>query len=93
MIHQFILKYSSFIVMLNITYQEYQSSHHSVTSAGRAENQCWRRWHSFLDPNIDRASGCTGKWIEDEASKLKDSIQLHGEEERVIYVGGNVILL
>jgi hypothetical protein len=31
-----------------------------------------------LDPSIDRANGRTGKWTEDEDSKLKDAVQTHG---------------
>jgi hypothetical protein len=37
---------------------------------GRTKKQCWNRWKHVLDPNIDRAIGRTGKWIEDEGSKL-----------------------
>jgi hypothetical protein len=31
-----------------------------------------------LDPSIDRTNGCTGKWVEDEDSKLEDAVQTHG---------------
>jgi hypothetical protein len=31
-----------------------------------------------LSPSIDRTNGLTGKWAEDEVSKLKDAVQAHG---------------
>jgi myb proto-oncogene protein len=31
-----------------------------------------------LDPSIDRTTGRTGKWVEDEDIKLKDAAQTHG---------------
>jgi hypothetical protein len=36
---------------------------------GRTSSQCMRRWKNFLDPNIDRGSGRTGKWTIDEDKK------------------------
>jgi ubiquitin len=45
---------------------------------GRTRYQCYNRWHSALDPNIDRANGRTGKWTEDEDIKLKGAVQTHG---------------
>jgi hypothetical protein len=45
---------------------------------GRTRSQCWSRWTEVLDPNIDRASGRTGKWTAVEDSKLKDAVQTHG---------------
>jgi hypothetical protein len=45
---------------------------------GRTEKQCNKRWHDGLDPSIDRVSGRTGKWTEDEDIKLKDAVQMHG---------------
>jgi hypothetical protein len=45
---------------------------------GRTRGQCYDRWKDVLDPSIDRESGRTGKWTEDESSKLKDAVQLHG---------------
>ena len=41
----------------------------------RRKSQCCMRWHYFLDPNNDGASGCKGKWAEDEDRKLKDAAQ------------------
>jgi hypothetical protein len=37
---------------------------------GRTKVQCKYRWKATLDPSIDRASERTGKWAEDEDSKL-----------------------
>jgi uncharacterized protein (DUF2237 family) len=45
---------------------------------GRTKNQCFHRWQDALDPSIDRTSGRSGKWAEDEDSKLKDAVQTHG---------------
>jgi hypothetical protein len=50
----------------------------SALVPGRTKKQCWSRWHDALDPSIGRASGRTGKWAEDEDSKLKDAVQIHG---------------
>jgi myb proto-oncogene protein len=44
----------------------------------RTRSQCKNRWHNALDPSIDRANKRTGKWAEDEDSKLKDAVQTHG---------------
>jgi hypothetical protein len=44
----------------------------------RTKKQCQCRWYSVLDPSIDRTSGHSGKWSEDEDIKLKDSVQTHG---------------
>jgi hypothetical protein len=45
---------------------------------GRTRRQCHCRWKDALDPNIDRIPpGRTGKWKEDEDSKLKDAVQTH----------------
>jgi hypothetical protein len=44
----------------------------------RTRIQCWSRWHDVLIPSIDRANGRTGKWAEDEDSKLKDAVERHG---------------
>jgi hypothetical protein len=44
---------------------------------GRTKQQCRDRWKDALDPSIDRANGSTGKWAEDEDSKLKDAVQTH----------------
>jgi myb proto-oncogene protein len=46
---------------------------------GRTKSQCSSRWHTISNPNIDRTPpGRTGKWEEDEDSKLKDAVQTHG---------------
>jgi myb proto-oncogene protein len=45
---------------------------------GRTRNQCRSRWRDVLDPNIDQANGRTGKWTEDEDSKLKDAVKRYG---------------
>jgi hypothetical protein len=42
---------------------------------GRTRLQCYNRWH---DDKIDRANGRTGKWSEDEDSKLKGEVQRYG---------------
>jgi myb proto-oncogene protein len=47
----------------------------------RTKNQCWKRWHNGLDPSIDRANRLTGKWSEDEDSKLKNAVQKHGGKD------------
>jgi hypothetical protein len=53
----------------------------SALVPGRTRIQCYNRWHNGLDPNIERASGRTGKWAEDENSKLKDAVQTHGDKD------------
>jgi hypothetical protein len=50
----------------------------------RTKIQCMNRWHDVVDPNIGGASGRTGKWTEDEDSKLKDAVQLHGGKDWVV---------
>jgi hypothetical protein len=45
---------------------------------GRVRKQCLRRWYDALTPSIDRSNGRTGKWSEDEDSKLKNAVQKHG---------------
>jgi hypothetical protein len=42
---------------------------------GRTKLQCNNRWKYTLNPRIDRTTRCTGKWSEDEDSKLKDAVQ------------------
>jgi hypothetical protein len=44
----------------------------------RKKKQYRKRWHSALDPSIDRANGRTGAWAEGEDIKLKDVVQTHG---------------
>jgi hypothetical protein len=48
---------------------------------GRTKIQCRNRWYDALDPIIGRANGRTGKWAEDEDSKLKDAVQTHGGKD------------
>jgi hypothetical protein len=45
---------------------------------GRTRSQCSHRWHDVSDPSIERVSGRTGKWAEDEDIKLKAAVQTHG---------------
>jgi hypothetical protein len=45
---------------------------------GRTVSQCYYRWKDVLDLSIDRANGRTGKWTEDEDSKLQDAVKTHG---------------
>jgi hypothetical protein len=45
---------------------------------GRKRISCQHRWHAFLHPTIALAAGREGLWAEDEDSKLKDAVQLHG---------------
>jgi hypothetical protein len=47
----------------------------------RTKLQCRSRWHGALNHNIDRAPpGRSGKWTEDEDSKLKDVAQTPGSK-------------
>jgi myb proto-oncogene protein len=48
---------------------------------GRTRTQCQQRWHNGLNPSIDWANGRTGKWAEDEDSKLKDAVKTHGDKD------------
>jgi hypothetical protein len=45
---------------------------------GRGKKDCQNRWHSFVDPSIDRTPGGSATWTEDEDEKLKDAVQTHG---------------
>jgi hypothetical protein len=45
----------------------------SALVPGRTKNQCRSRWH-----RPHHVVGRTGKWTEDEDSKLKDAVQTHG---------------
>jgi hypothetical protein len=47
----------------------------------RSINQCRSRWRYVLDPGIGGANRRAGKWIEEEDSKLKDAVQMHGEKD------------
>jgi hypothetical protein len=44
----------------------------------RTKKQCYNRWQQVLDLSIDRASGRTGRWAEEEDSKLKDAVHTNG---------------
>jgi hypothetical protein len=49
---------------------------------GRTSSQCSNRWHRVLDPSISpTANRRTGKWNEDEDTKLKNAVHKHGGEE------------
>jgi hypothetical protein len=48
---------------------------------GRTRSQCLSRWKNVLNPNIDRASGRTGKWTAVEVIKLKAAVQMHGGKD------------
>jgi hypothetical protein len=48
---------------------------------GRTRKQCNERWKNSLVPSFDRANGRTGKWAEDEDSKLKDAVQMCGGKD------------
>jgi hypothetical protein len=50
---------------------------------GRTRNQCSSRWHNTLNPSIARSNGRTGKWTEDEDSKLKHAVQTHSGKDWV----------
>jgi hypothetical protein len=50
---------------------------------GRSKKQCSYRWKHVLDPSIDRASGRSSKWVEDDVIKLKSAIQTHGDKDWV----------
>jgi uncharacterized protein (DUF2237 family) len=63
--------------------KEYKTDWGAITALvpGRTKNQCYDRWHNALDSSIDWAKGRTGKWSEDEDSKLKDAVQKHGGKD------------
>jgi hypothetical protein len=44
---------------------------------GRTNLQCSQRWHK-IKPSIALTGGRTGKWTEDEDSKLEGAVQTHG---------------
>jgi hypothetical protein len=50
----------------------------SALVPGRTTSQCSNRWNSALKPSIALMAGRTGKWEEDEDSKLKAAVQTHG---------------
>jgi hypothetical protein len=53
----------------------------SAQVPGRARCQCKNRWHNVLNLNITPTARRTGKWTEDEDSKLKDAVQTHGSKD------------
>jgi hypothetical protein len=55
----------------------------SALVPGRMRRQCYNRWKDALDPSIDRVNERAGKWTEDEASKLKDAVQMQGDKDWV----------
>jgi hypothetical protein len=52
----------------------------SALVPGRTKHQCKQRWHNTCNPSIALTAGRTGKWEEDEDSKLKDAVQTHGDK-------------
>jgi hypothetical protein len=44
---------------------------------GRAKNQCRNRWQNTLKPSIDKATGHSGVWEEDEDLKLRHALQVY----------------
>jgi hypothetical protein len=44
---------------------------------GRAKKQCRNRWQNTLKPSIDKATGHSGVWAEDEDLKLRHALQMH----------------
>jgi hypothetical protein len=54
----------------------------AVLVPGRTKMQCLRRWDNVLDPSVDRTPPeRTGKWTEDEDTKLKDAVQTLGDKD------------
>jgi hypothetical protein len=47
---------------------------------GRTKAQCYGRWRDILNPGIALEAGRTGKWLEDEVTKLKDAVLTHGSK-------------
>jgi hypothetical protein len=72
------------IIKLKAAVQTHGDKNWSAVAAlvpGRTRNQCLSRWKNVLDPNVNEASGCTGKWSEDEDIKLKDAVETHGGKD------------
>jgi hypothetical protein len=44
---------------------------------GRTKAQCYSRWKDVLASRIDQTNKRSGKWAEDEDSKLKDAVLTH----------------
>jgi myb proto-oncogene protein len=66
--------------MLKDAVQTHGDKNWAVLVHGRTGKRCHNRWRSVLDPSIDRANGRTGKWTEDEDSKLREAVQMHGSK-------------
>jgi hypothetical protein len=49
----------------------------STLFPGRTRTQCCSRWHTVLDPIIDRTPGSKRKWTPEEDAKLKDAVQTY----------------
>jgi hypothetical protein len=45
---------------------------------GRTKRQCLNRWRNFLKYSVDQTNRRLGAWTEDEDSKLKNSVHMHG---------------
>jgi hypothetical protein len=48
---------------------------------GRTRYQCHTRWYNAFESSINLVTGRTGKWTEDEDTKLKDSVHMHGGKD------------
>jgi hypothetical protein len=55
----------------------------AVLVPGRTKRQCLDRWHETLNPSIDLTAGRAGEWREYEDLQLKNSVQMHGDEDWV----------
>jgi hypothetical protein len=55
----------------------------SALVPGRTNRQCWNRWKwkGFLSPRDTLTARRKVKWTEDEDSKLKNSVQMHGGKD------------
>jgi hypothetical protein len=52
---------------------------------GRTKNQCFYRWHTELDPSIDREAalqGRKGHWTAAENIQLQDAVRTYGSNHR-----------
>ena len=47
----------------------------------RTKKQCKNRWYGNFNPSTDGATARTGKWAEDEDTKLKDAVLTHGDKD------------
>jgi hypothetical protein len=73
-------------IKLKVAIQKHGDKNWAVIAAlvpGRSKVQCWGRWRSALDPSIDRTTGRTGTWKDDEDIKLKDAVRRHGDKNWV----------